>query len=629
MKVSDLENQIDLVSVIGAKHNLVKTGSVYRVVPCPGCGSKTDFTVYPESNSYSSFKDCFKGGGVYKYLQELEGMSEDQAYKELISLTGNESIKRDPTSQPTKAKDVEPSSKDYTDLIIQSYNNQTDQDKQYFINRGIAPEVIERFKLSVTKPPNSIVKRAMLPTWLDGKVVSYNARAVEEDNIKYLKSKGKHHYFNSDYLKLDRSGEVVFICESEFDALSIESLGHKAMAVGGVSSVKNVKESVERLREKGVIVLTAFDNDEPGQMASEILKDCIPLSIPSEYKDVNEWIVGDAWGFEKSVESHIAKAKRPHNLLDYVNTSFKDDWKQYQEYQSRKTGYSNLDAETSLFPGLYVLGGLSSLGKTTFVHQLADQVAEMGEHVLYFSLEMSRFELISKSLSRGTAKLGSPKKAISSIDIRLNTVCERMEDRELVQKSLVKYADTAKNVSVIEGNFDTTVSSMRLEVDRYARTNGVRPVVIIDYLQIIKADANYSDKQKIDTVVTDLKRMSRDLNIPVIVVSSLNRSNYLTPIDFESFKESGGIEYTADVVLGLQLECLNEDLFNKRDSVKEKRERVNQAKRENPRQIELVCLKNRNGVNYRCKFLYHANCDYFIPDHMDGFEEVKESKKIF
>ena len=80
----------------------------------------------------------------------------------------------------------------------------------------------------------------------------------------------------------------------------------------------------------------------------------------------------------------------------------------------------------------------------------------------------------------------------------------------------------------------------------------------MDYLQIIPArNDRQTDKQKTDDIIRGLKKMQSDNKLVCFVISALNRSNYLAPVDFESFKESGGIEYTADVVLGLQLEvCL-------------------------------------------------------------------------
>ena len=104
----------------------------------------------------------------------------------------------------------------------------------------------------------------------------------------------------------------------------------------------------------------------------------------------------------------------------------------------------------------------------------------------------------------------------------------------------------------------------------------------------------------------------------------MNRQNYLTPIDFESFKESGGIEYTADVVWGLQLSVMNDEMFDKEKNLKAKREAVRVAKAESPRRVELVCLKNRYGISsYKCEYEYFAKYDYFKPLMSDNFEKSK------
>lgn len=89
---------------------------------------------------------------------------------------------------------------------------------------------------------------------------------------------------------------------------------------------------------------------------------------------------------------------------------------------------------------------------------------------------------------------------------------------------------------------------------------------------------------------------------------------HLTQVDFESFKESGDIEYTADVVWGLQLEVLHDALFNSASKINEKRQKIKEAKATNPRRVELVCLKNRFGVSsYTCNFEYFPQFDLFRP----------------
>lgn len=114
--------------------------------------------------------------------------------------------------------------------------------------------------------------------------------------------------------------------------------------------------------------------------------------------------------------------------------------------------------------------------------------------------------------------------------------------------------------------------------------------------------------------MTELKRISRELDLTVIVISSVNRANYQTEFSFESLKESGGIEYTADVVWGLQLQCLDEKVFALDKSQQEKRNRIAQAKAETPRKIKFVCIKNRYGIsNYSCAFDYYPQYDLFAP----------------
>ena len=142
---------------------------------------------------------------------------------------------------------------------------------------------------------------------------------------------------------------------------------------------------------------------------------------------------------------------------------------------------------------------------------------------------------------------------------------------------------------------------------------GINPIVIIDYLQVIAPSKDkygkvMNTKEHIDNVVKRLKSMQRDYGLVVFLISSLNRQNYMTQIDFESFKESGGIEYTADVVYGMQLAVMKSDTFKKDFGLNDKREAVKKAKAENPRKIELVCLKNRYSTpGYSCWFKYYAN----------------------
>ena len=144
---------------------------------------------------------------------------------------------------------------------------------------------------------------------------------------------------------------------------------------------------------------------------------------------------------------------------------------------------------------------------------------------------------------------------------------------------------------------------IREMVEDHINKTGNKPVVLIDYLQILAPyNDRASDKQNIDTSIRELKRLSRDFKIPVMVISSLNRESYKDEISESAYKESGAIEYTCDVLLGLQFKGVRDKkAFN-----------LQEAKRSNERDIELLILKNRNGeTGNKISLKYITRFNYF------------------
>lgn len=240
------------------------------------------------------------------------------------------------------------------------------------------------------------------------------------------------------------------------------------------------------------------------------------------------------------------------------------------------------------------------------MNQMSYQIASQGFNVVFFSYEQSRLELVSKSMSRLSYLLKTP---VTALDIRHGCYAEQFKSVK------EQYAKIARVEYVVESQFGDTVDNICVTVEDFVK-RGIMPVVIVDYLQIVSSQSKSGQvsfaKENVDYTVKRLKNLQRKHGLVVFVVSSLNRQNYLTQIDFESFKESGGIEYTADVVFGMQLKCMNEPIFDGQAGLNKKRERVLKAKAENPRKIELVCLKNRYAKSgYKCYFNYFPTYDYF------------------
>lgn len=169
---------------------------------------------------------------------------------------------------------------------------------------------------------------------------------------------------------------------------------------------------------------------------------------------------------------------------------------------------------------------------------------------------------------------------------------------DVTQEALEKYSnEIAPNEIIEECDFSFNVDDIREYIQEYIATTREHPTIVIDYLQILApSDTKLTDKQQIDYNMTSLKKISRDFKVPIIAISSFNRVNYTQSASFEAFKESGGIEYTADVLLSLQLKLLA-------DGKQYTNEEIQDAKKKIPREVQLVCLKNRNGKsNFRVNF---------------------------
>ena len=601
---------------------------------CPLCGNGTGSTgdgmridPHGTGQQLKCFKCGFYGDIVDLYQQEHNCTAGDAftALRDRFNITIDAEATRTPT-EPRKveqyistttaenAPETATERPDYAAYLNECYTHRNDPAAvQYLSFRGISQDTATAYKLGYDTRTGFLI----VPT-SRYYYVARNTNPKAEN--RYNNPKGaKIELFNAQAIYNEES-RPVFIVEGAFDALSIIEAGGLATALNSTSNYKKVLDMVKKQTTKSTLIL-CLDNDAAGAKATAELEtglkelniSYITADICGEYKDPNEALKADRMAFFDAVKATERRTSKPDNTSDYISLFMAGEIEKLKENATRKTGFSNLDAETGgVYPGLYAVGGISSVGKTTFIYQMADQMAAAGQHVLFFSMEQSRLEMVSKSIARTTAQ-ADINTAVSSIAIRTGTLTP------VVLDAADRYSQTVGGrLSVIEGNFNCTVSFIGEYTRKYIENNGVKPVIIVDYLQVLRPEKDpetgrkpTDTKQVVDYNITQLKRMSRALDIPVFVISSLNRSNYLTPVDFESFKESGGIEYTADVVWGLQLDIMNDPIFDKEKCVKEKREKVRDAKAAMPREIELVCLKNRYGRSYNVHFRYYPQYDLF------------------
>lgn len=556
-------------------------------------------------------------------------------------------------TSPQEGGEPEP---DYTDFFLQA--NRDLERTSY--HRGLTLETLNRFKLGYVEswthpkapqaPPSP---RLIIPTSKHSYLARDTRADLTPEQAKYAKSKvGKVRIFNSKALY--RATKPVFIVEGELDALSIIDVGGEAVALGSTANKRALLALLEGQKPAQPLII-AMDNDEAGSKANRELtagleRLRIPfyrLDIAQPYKDANEALNADRDAFRaaveqaENIEAETLEAEREALKREAVAYSLQDFLKNIEESKRAAfipTGFSPLDniLDGGLYAGLYVVGAISSLGKTTFCLQIADQIAAAGHDVLVFSLEMARNELIAKSISRLTlirdlTENASTANAKTTRGVLTGTryASYSQTERELIQRSIAAYGEYARNIYITEGIGNVGVEEIRDKVQKHIRLTGKAPVLVIDYLQIIApADMRATDKQNTDKAVLELKRLSRDYSIPVIGISSFNRDNYTAPVNLASFKESGAIEYSSDVLIGLQYDGMDYR-EGEADKAREKRirelmkEAVEAGKTGRPQKIQVKILKNRNGSKGDTLLDFYPMFNYFTPvtsgaDAVDG-----------
>lgn len=521
--------------------------------------------------------------------------------------------------------------------------------------RGISKKVLKRHHIGYNSKYNSII----IPQQAGG--IKY--RNLDKGKPKYVFMQGSKSGLFVTSNNVFNSVAPAFIVEGEFDAMSLEEVGAAAIGLGSTENRKKLIEIIKKCKDdvkKPIIYLC--DNDEPGRKAGQDFKEALKgivdvysLDIFKYYdvKDANEFLQKDRKAFteeikylieqdkkeleslESSSESErkdkLAKYDAKHNAL-YIFDSFLNDIESI-ETKYTSTGFKEFDNVLGggLTEGLYVLGALSSLGKTTLMLQIADNIAEKsninniagkGEDitdVLIFNLEMSSKELIAKSLSRMTYKRALSrghnkemfKYAYTTRDITSKDRQALFGDikKDIYEKSLMDYGNIANYIYSFEGVGDIKAADIRKRVQEHIELTKHKVVVFVDYLQILgEYDERLTDKKNIDKNVLELKRISRDFKIPVFVVSSLNRASYNNKSAMESFNGSGAIEYSADVLVQLGFKAMEEEEYTD----------INELKRKENRDIVLTILKNRNGrTGDKINYSFTAAFNYFSEESIE------------
>lgn len=394
----DFEKYKKYTKDYGEKHLIP---SKYGKYECCYCGSGTH---EDGSGAMTLGRTCFTcfscgaHGDLFDLMEPCENITrvEDKIkHAEELYGSGVEHSLSEET-QETSAEEI-----NYEEYFREKHRHINDTD--YWKQRGLSEATIEKFGLGYdeawvhpaikNKEKIAPTPRLIIPT----SSTSYLARDTRSNATNYKKMRVGHaDIFNKDALFASTKG--IFVVEGELDALSLMEVGASAIALMSTTGAQRLLKCLEEKKPTGMLFL-ALDTDAAGQKCTKTISDGLTkMDIPFEtidsflgYHDANDALCNDKKGFAAMIENIektvLEKEEKERN--EYLATS---NTKYLNEFLCRKepplrvpTGFSNLDDALGggLYEGVYLVGGIPSLGKTTFAVQIADYMAENGNDILF------------------------------------------------------------------------------------------------------------------------------------------------------------------------------------------------------------------------------------------------------
>ena len=264
-----------------------------------------------------------------------------------------------------------------------------------------------------------------------------------------------------------------------------------------------------------------------------------------ETRDVDELM--------QNAEAELFKISQQNLRKDYVQISsvVEQAYKQLNLAAANQTGltgiasgYYDLDKMTSGWQNsdLIIIAARPAMGKTAFVLSMAKNIAINNKvPIALFSLEMSNIQLVNRLISNVCEISGDKIKSGQLVKEEWSMLDYHL--KELMDAPL--YVDDTPSLSIFE---------LRTKARRLVRAHGIQ-MIIIDYLQLMNGGTSYGNRQEeVSTISRSLKGLAKELQIPVIALSQLNRGvenregfDAKRP-QLSDLRESGAIEQDADIV---------------------------------------------------------------------------------
>ena len=636
---------------------------------CPVCGSGSGrnrtgaLHIYPDSNRVFCYSGgCFsdKGEDTIGALRIIWHCSEAEAFERTGYSIDNEAKMHQKHKENTKHQAEAPS--DYSFLYGKWHEDlkASSEALEYLHGRGITDASIERFNLGYCAtwkhlrsgkqvPPT---KRIIIPRTK----ITYTARRIDKPTndieasyIKQVQGRQKD-LFNLEALD---GAATPIICEGELDAISLYQAGATSVvAIGTITNTGTILE--EAKKHPQAVFILALDNDAkedgntPGKEAQCKLAEDMkaaglavlsmdPAKIYREAKDANEAFVKDPERLKKVIAYLEAKAqdikagrdeeqaeklkeRTGEGMLDTFLLSVTDQ--ESRTFEPIPTGIKAIDRALEggfIRKTLVTLGAPPAMGKTALAQWIFENIATSGQDVLYINLEMSREQLLARSLSRIAWKY--ERKDFSALEV-LRGYSWTKEQRQAITNAADIYRNNIAghfiyNPDGVTNDINSILAVMEAETIRIKAQGKPEPLICIDYLQLV--DSGERDLvEGIKSVIFRLKDFAKRNNTVVFVIVANNRaSNKSGTVDMESGRDTSTIEYSGDLMLGLsytaiedrrKYECGEDKNGNPRyaeydlETIRRLKKEAYETGKDLPdvcNEISLKVLKNRFGESER------------------------------
>ena len=637
--------------------------SKYGMYICPICGSGTHEN---ETGALSIRKadnrvTCFGGGHCFgekgeDTLGALRRLMPEKSEREIFAYCGYDLTAEG--AERSAVRTEKPTHRVEANCAVnqtQNFKEEIDhyaaalagsEGESYLRGRGFTLETMQRFKLGydaqrhcVTIPYNPqgsyYGRRSTLPD-----------TARPHDNLKGVQMP----LFNAAALY---SGDVCFVVESPLCAISIEQAGGAAVAISGTGGKGRLIDQLKKKPTAAALVLT-LDNDDAGRKAKEelgaaleemgvfctdgtsaIMGDSDSADDAAYRKDPNEVLQRNgADVLRNAVEETAAETRRYHGMtvqdaeeerMQHTGAGMVDSFLQAvqtRKYEPMPTGIADIDSALDggfMRQWLVLLGAAPGAGKTALAQWVFEGMAKRGTSCVYLNLEMSRDQILARSISRIAASQGNK--------IRPNIIMQGYRWTDEQQSAIRDAAEEYKaeiasrmiyNPDGVTPNLDSILAYIEAEAQRAERAALPVPCVVLDYLQIVNGEPREDAASVIKRAVCALKGYAVRHNTLVFVIIAHNRaSNATGAVSMESGRDTSALEYSADLQLALTFtKCL------KRNGVKGKS--PDELTAEEKREITLRVVKGRFGGQGREVDLRFDGETMTYTQVAKGYTEVSE-----